>query len=100
MPGTKSEKDIGEGELQLVSSAESYEKSKSSHWISWVYKVDSLGIETRGIERVTPEERELLSQKKKHSKIRQFLNVLGLWVAACGGLTSCHPFFYQHYYFT
>lgn len=93
MPGTKSEKDIEKSELQLVSSAESYEKSKSSRWISWVYKVDSLGIETRGIERVTPEERELLAQKKKHSKIRQFLNVLGLWVAACGGLTSMSSFF-------
>lgn len=93
MLDSKSKENIEESELQLVSSVKSYEKRKSSRWISWVYKVDSFGIETRGIERVPPEERELLAQKKKHSKLRQFLNVLGLWVAACGGLTSMSSFF-------
>lgn len=90
---SKSKTNIEESELQLVSSVKSHEETKKSPWISWIYKVDAFGIETRGIERVLPEERELLTQKKKHSKLRQFLNVLGLWVAACGGLTSMSSFF-------
>lgn len=81
---------VEENELQHTSFGKQNENNK---WISWVYKLDSLGIETRGIERVTPEERQLLAQSKKHSKIRQFLNVFGLWVAACGGLTSMSSFF-------
>ncbi|CUM53149.1 uncharacterized protein AC631_05843 [Debaryomyces fabryi] len=93
IPDSSSKNYIEENELQLDSSVASNEKIKHSGWISWMYKLDSFGIETRGIERVSPEERELLAQKKKHSKLRQFINVLGLWVAACGGLTSMSSFF-------
>lgn len=61
--------------------------------IRWIYSLDSFGVETRGIERVSPEERQQLADLKRHSKLRQFLHVLGLWFAACGGLTSMSSFF-------
>lgn len=58
-------------------------------YLAWAYKLDSFGVETRGIERVSPEERRVLCK----SKTSQFVYVLGLWFAACGGLTSMSSFF-------
>ncbi|EMG49294.1 putative pyridoxine transport protein [Candida maltosa Xu316] len=60
-------------------------------YINWIYKLDNLGIETRGIERVSPEEREELSQVIPKWKL--FVETIGLWWAACGGLTSMSSFF-------
>lgn len=89
----------GETEQQSASSEESKDLKNLSPWIAWAYKLDTLGIETRGIERVPPQEREQLADGKRHSKSRQFLNVLGLWVAACGGLTSMSSFFLPTFMF-
>lgn len=68
-------------------------KFKSNKYLGWMYKLDNLGIETRGIERVSPAERKQIQQLKKHSRLEQFINVAGLWFAACGGLTSMSSFF-------
>lgn len=62
-------------------------------WTQWAHKLDTFGVETRGIERVSPQERQFLASQKSHSKARQFAHVLGLWFAACGGLTSMSSFF-------
>lgn len=47
-------------------------------------KVDSLGAEARGIERVEPDERDAKLSK---------LNMLSLWCSGCGSLTSASGFF-------
>lgn len=65
-----------------------YSNSKSI----WYYlqltsnKLDSFGIETRGIERILPYERST-------NKSKQLLSVLGLWVSAAGGLSSMSSFY-------
>lgn len=59
---------------------------KESHWF---YRLDKFGVETRGIERVLPEER----QAYQFSSLKHFIHVFGLWFAACGGLTSMLSFF-------
>lgn len=43
-------------------------------------KLDSLGVESQGIERISPFERG--------TSKRQFLHVAGLWLSATGGLSS------------
>ncbi|ODV94009.1 hypothetical protein PACTADRAFT_77485 [Pachysolen tannophilus NRRL Y-2460] len=48
--------------------------------------LDSFGAETRGIDRVLPEERE-----KNFTKV--CIQVLGLWLSGCGGLTSMSSYF-------
>ncbi|EGW33794.1 uncharacterized protein SPAPADRAFT_147865 [Spathaspora passalidarum NRRL Y-27907] len=60
-------------------------------YITWIYKLDSFGVETRGIERVSGEERQRIAQST--SKYVQFGQVIGLWIAACGGLTSMSSYF-------
>ncbi|KAK6457398.1 purine-cytosine transport protein [Scheffersomyces xylosifermentans] len=72
------------------------ESVESSHfappkYISWIYKLDSFGIETRGIERVSTEERRQIAANT--TRTSQFIHVIGLWIAACGGLTSMSSFF-------
>lgn len=64
-----------------------------SKYLRWMYQLDRLGIETRGIERVTPQERRQISGARKHARLYQFVHVAGLWFAACGGLTSMSSFF-------
>lgn len=49
-------------------------------------KLDSLGVEARGIERIRPYERAV-------SKRKQFITVMGLWLSACGGLSSMSSFY-------
>lgn len=49
-------------------------------------KLDSFGVESRGIERIKPYERST-------NKTRQFVSVMGLWVSGCGGLSSMSSFF-------
>lgn len=79
---------------QVYEDPESREyKIKQNKYIKWIYQLDNLGIETRGIERVTPQERKEISDSKKHSRFNQLLHVSGLWFAACGGLTSMSSFF-------
>lgn len=60
-------------------------------YITWIYKLDNFGVETRGIERVSVEERESIAQST--SRWFQFVQVIGLWFAACGGLTSMSSYF-------
>ncbi|CCE72444.1 Piso0_000012 [Millerozyma farinosa CBS 7064] len=61
--------------------------------LNWAFKLDKLGVEVRGIERIPPEERDAYVRKSKFSRVKQFIDVIGLWVAACGGLTSMSSFF-------
>ncbi|KAI3402995.2 TPN1 [Candida oxycetoniae] len=49
-------------------------------------KLDSLGVETRGIERIQPYERST-------NRTKQLLSVIGLWLSACGGLSSMSTFY-------
>lgn len=49
-------------------------------------KLDSLGVEVTGIERVSP-------YRRSQNKFRQFITVIGLWVSGCGGLTSMSSFY-------
>ena len=49
-------------------------------------KLDSLGVEARGIERIQPYERAV-------NKRKQFITVMGLWLSACGGLSSMSSFY-------
>ncbi|KAK6463003.1 hypothetical protein DFJ63DRAFT_318186 [Scheffersomyces coipomensis] len=49
-------------------------------------KLDSLGVETRGIERIEAYERST-------NKLKQLISVIGLWLSACGGLSSMSSFF-------
>lgn len=58
-----------------------------SKYLLWMYKLDNLGVEVRGIERVPVEERA------SNRKWKQFIQVLGLWFAACGGVTTMSSFF-------
>ncbi|ODV80412.1 uncharacterized protein CANTADRAFT_49299 [Suhomyces tanzawaensis NRRL Y-17324] len=73
-----------------VSSKSEYQKSKD--WKLWQVlakaskKLDSLGVETRGIERIEPWERST-------SKVKQFISVVGLWLSGCGGLSSMSSFY-------
>lgn len=55
-------------------------------YIAWMYNLDKLGVEARGIERVPPNER-------LHATWSQYISVLGLWFAGCGGLTTMLSFF-------
>ncbi len=48
-------------------------------------KLDSLGVETRGIERIQPWERS-------NNKVNQFISVIGFWFSAAGGLSSMSTF--------
>lgn len=58
-----------------------------SKYLLWLYKLDNLGVEIRGIERVLPEERA------SSGKWNLFVQVIGLWLAACGGVTTMSSFF-------
>ncbi|KAI5954489.1 TPN1 [Candida jiufengensis] len=49
-------------------------------------KLDSFGVETRGIERIEPYERST-------NKTKQLISVIGLWLSACGGLSSMSTFY-------
>ncbi|CAH2353339.1 vitamin B6 transporter Tpn1p [[Candida] railenensis] len=49
-------------------------------------KLDSLGVESRGISRVPAYERST-------NKTKQLISVIGLWLSACGGLSSMSSFF-------
>jgi NCS1 nucleoside transporter family len=65
-----------------------YSNSKSIwHYLQLASnKLDSFGIETRGIERILPYERSTNNSK-------QLLSVMGLWVSAAGGLSSMSSFY-------
>lgn len=55
-------------------------------YIAWMYNLDNFGVEDRGIERVPPNER-------LDGSWSQYISVLGLWFAGCGGLTTMSSFF-------
>lgn len=73
--------------LETIPTEES-ENSSSSIW-NFIQrlskKLDSLGVETRGIERIEPYERST-------NKVKQLISVIGLWLSACGGLSSMSTF--------
>ncbi|KAK6461211.1 purine-cytosine transport protein [Scheffersomyces coipomensis] len=69
----------------------------NNKYVSWIYKLDDFGIETRGIERVSSEERRQLASTKP--RYYQFVHVIGLWFSACGGLTSMSSFFLSTFLF-
>lgn len=54
-------------------------------YIAWMYNLDNFGVEDRGIERVLPQER-------LDGTWGQYVSVLGLWFAGCGGLTTMSSF--------
>lgn len=58
-----------------------------NRWIRWIYDLDKFGVETRGIERVEPEDR---SPKPLWY---QFIHVMGVWFASNIGLTSMSLYF-------
>lgn len=49
-------------------------------------KLDSIGVESKGIHRYLPDERTT-------SLIKSYINISGLWLSGCGGLTSMSSFF-------
>lgn len=49
-------------------------------------KLDAIGVESRGIERIEAHERST-------NKTKQLISVIGLWLSACGGLSSMSSFF-------
>lgn len=49
-------------------------------------KLNSIGVEVRGIERIPPYERST-------NKFKQFITVVGLWLSGCGGLSSMSSFY-------
>ncbi|KAG5420739.1 TPN1 [Candida metapsilosis] len=49
-------------------------------------KLDSLGVETRGIDRILPNERST-------NKTKLLISVIGFWFSACGGLSSMSSFY-------
>lgn len=55
-------------------------------FVRWMYSLDKLGVEARGIERVDPDERS-------KGSLSQFVSVLGLWFAGCGGITTMSSFY-------
>lgn len=55
-------------------------------FVRWMYTLDNFGVESRGIERVPPENRA-------KGSLSQFISVLGLWFAGCGGITTMSSFF-------
>lgn len=80
---------------QVSNQRDSVDVEKKSHafsgnkYLGWLVtasrKLDALGVETNGIERISPYERG--------SSRRQFLHVAGLWLSATGGLSSMSSFF-------
>lgn len=75
-----------------IEATESVESPKGSkfvppRYLAWIYAVDKFGVEERGIERVEPEERA------NNGTIKQFVSVIGLWFAGCGGITTMSSFF-------
>lgn len=62
-------------------------KFEPPRYVAWMYAVDRIGVEGRGIERVEPEERA------NNATIKQFISVIGLWFAGCGGITTMSSFF-------
>ncbi|EGW32395.1 uncharacterized protein SPAPADRAFT_139244 [Spathaspora passalidarum NRRL Y-27907] len=49
-------------------------------------KLDALGVEARGIERIEPYERST-------NRTKLLISVMGLWLSACGGLSSMSSFY-------
>ncbi|SGZ51952.1 CIC11C00000001971 [Sungouiella intermedia] len=74
--------------IDLVATEETSVPTQFStpRYIAWMYNLDSFGVEDRGIERVLPGDR-------LDGTWSQYITVLGLWFAGCGGLTTMSSFF-------
>lgn len=74
---------------QLSNQSVSVEKGETNRFWNWFVtaskKLDSLGVETNGIDRISPYDRG--------TSRRQFLHVAGLWLSAAGGLSSMSSYF-------
>lgn len=77
----------------VESSSYHIETRQLPRWLSWIYQLDSFGVEAHGIHRYTPEERLEYVNSVNNGRLWQFVHTFGLWVAACGGLTSMSSFF-------
>lgn len=88
----KKESSLYKKSVEETSTSDLEQPNNEAHylWLEWLSKLDSFGVESRGIERVTPEERK---QMQQDSKLVQFVHIIGLWFAACGGLTTMSSFF-------
>lgn len=76
------------GETNIASNDFPKEKKfEPPRYVAWMYALDRIGVEDRGIERVEPEERA------NNASIKQFISVIGLWFAGCGGITTMSSFF-------
>lgn len=73
-------------ELQPESSRDFTKPSFFTYLAKFSQKLDSLGVETRGIERIPPYERST-------NRTKQLISVIGLWLSACGGLSSMSSFY-------
>lgn len=76
-------------EIQQESSKSSNDPQRSSFFnylTKFSQKLDSFGVETRGIERIPPYERST-------NRTKQLISVIGLWLSACGGLSSMSSFY-------
>ncbi|KAG7196077.1 uncharacterized protein KQ657_000088 [Scheffersomyces spartinae] len=49
-------------------------------------KLDAIGVEARGIERIQ-------SYERSTNPTKQFISVIGLWLSGCGGLSSMSSFY-------
>lgn len=85
-----SDKGVIASKVEVLEDHKAYERAVSNNKIvralqKFSDKLDSFGVESRGIERIQPYERA--TDKKK-----AILQVLGLWLAASGGLSSLSSF--------
>lgn len=80
---------------EAIESVRTYEviPPKVPKYLRWIYLLDSFGVEAHGIDRYTPEERLEYVNSTRNGRSWQFFHTFGLWVAACGGLTSMSSFF-------
>ncbi|KAK6205436.1 uncharacterized protein RJT21DRAFT_15853 [Scheffersomyces amazonensis] len=87
-------KKFGDSDASIVENSNDISISKDEYNNNTIWrtiarasaKLDSLGVETRGIERIEPYERST-------NKMKQLISVIGLWLSACGGLSSMSSFF-------
>lgn len=76
----------GSGSKEIKSEPVKAERQVWSIFKKLSDRLDGLGVETRGIERIEPYERST-------NKTKQLISVIGLWLSACGGLSSMSSFY-------
>lgn len=85
--GAKTESSSEEVHTVKLEPSSSQKKLSSLDFIKTLStKLDSFGVEARGIERIEPYERST-------NRVRQLVSVTGFWLSACGGLSSMSTFY-------